>query len=68
VNGVRLKQERRGDTEVSAATADGPEQITIFIGARNDKSSIGQDNIGGQQIIDGQAVLSCEVSDAATKG
>jgi hypothetical protein len=63
-----LEQKRRHHAEVSATSADGPEQVTILVGARNDKSSIGQDDVGRQQIVDGQAVLSRQVSHAAAEG
>jgi hypothetical protein len=67
-DGMRPEQERGHHAEVSATSADGPEQVTILVGARNDKSSIGQDDVGCQQIVDGQTVLTREVSNAAAEG
>src|SRR5579863_9468173 len=46
LNRIRLEQERRYNAEVSSASADGPEQVGILVGVRDDKSSISQNNIG----------------------
>ena len=55
--GMRLKQKRRHHAEVAAATADRPEQVGIFVRAGDHETSIGEHDIGCQQIVDGQAVL-----------
>ena len=68
LNRMRLEQKRRHHAEVSAAAANGPEQIAILVGAGHDKGSVGQDDVGRQQIIDGQAVLPRQVSHAAAEG
>src|ERR1700689_1922299 len=62
-----LEQKRSHHPEVSATPADSPEEVGIFVRAGRDKPSIRQDDIGRQKVIDGQAILSCEVSHAAAQ-
>src|ERR1700677_73761 len=62
-----LEQKRSDHPEVSTTPADSPEEVSILIRAGRDKTSIRQDDIGRQKVIDGQAVLSCEVSHAAAQ-
>ena len=43
---MQLESKRSYYPEVSAAAANGPEQISVLIRVRFDKTSIGQDQIG----------------------
>src|ERR1700678_3477885 len=61
------EQKRRDHPEVSATPANSPEEIGILVRAGRDKLPIRQDDIGPQKVIDGQAILSCEVSHAAAQ-
>src|SRR4029077_3602104 len=62
-----LEQKRSDHSEVSATSADRPKKIGIFVSARRDKPSIRQHNVGRQKVIDGQTVLSCEMSHPASQ-
>src|ERR1700753_786306 len=66
-NRMCLEQKRSDHPEVSATSANSPEEVSILVRAGSDKPSVRQDNIGCQKVIDGQAVLSCEVSHAAAQ-
>ena len=62
-----LEEERSHDAKVSPAAADGPKQIAILVRAGNDKSTVGEDNISCQKVINGQAVLPRQVSHSAAE-
>src|ERR1700722_2831828 len=62
-----LKQKRSDHPEVSATPANSPEEVGILVRAGRDKLSIRQDDIGREKVIDGQAILPCEVSHAAAQ-
>src|SRR5277367_6751331 len=62
-----LEKKRRDHPEVSAAPADSPEEVAVLVRAGRDKPSIRQDDIGRQKVVDGQAILSREVSHAAAQ-
>ena len=66
-NRMCLEQKRSDHPEVSATPADSPEEVGILVRAGGDKPSIRQDDIGRQKVIDGQAILSCEVPHAAAQ-
>ena len=65
VDRMGLIEKRRHNAEVPAASANRPKQVAVLVRARHDERAIGKHNVGGQQAIDGQAVPSREVSDAA---
>ena len=50
--------------EVATAAADGPEEIGVRLGAQWQLLSIGRDDLGGQQVVDGEAVLADQVAHA----
>jgi hypothetical protein len=64
---VQLKFKRGHDTEVSAAPADGPEQVRVLLRACGDELAIRGHDIGRQQIVAGEAVLAHEPAEAATE-
>ena len=56
------------DAEVPAAAADRPEEVRIMVGIDDPDLAVGGDQLGGQQVVDGQAVLPSEIADAAAEG
>ena len=58
--------ERGHDAEVAAAAADRPEEVRVLVGARPQQLAVGGDDVGGEQVVAGQAVLAVEPADAAT--
>jgi len=55
------------DAEVPSAAADAPEQIGVLVPAGLHKFSVGGDQIDGEELIDGQPVLSHQPSDSAAE-
>lgn len=64
---VQPEQERGDDAEVAAATADRPVQVGVLVGARAYALPVRQDELGLQQVVDGQPALAGEVPDAAAE-
>jgi hypothetical protein len=64
---VQAELEPGRHAEVAAA-ADGPEQYRIGVGVDVQHLAVGGDQLGGQQAVDGEAVLSDQVADAAAEG
>jgi hypothetical protein len=64
---MRLEEETRDNAEVAATTADRPKQIRVLALAGGHHAAIGEDDVGFEQVIDCQAVLTCEITRAATK-
>jgi hypothetical protein len=60
--------EAGGHPEVAAAAADRPEQVGVVLVVGPQQPAVGGDEVGGQQVVDGQAVLADQVADAAAKG
>ena len=56
------------DAEVAAASAKRPEQVRVPLGVRGDHGPVGQDDVGGEQAVDGQAELAAQVADPAAQG
>jgi hypothetical protein len=54
---VELVFEARGDPEVSAAAAKGPEEVGLFLLANPQDLAAGGDELDGPQIIERQAML-----------
>jgi hypothetical protein len=67
VHGVRLELEGCDDTEVSAATTECPEKILVFGTAGGKHLALARDNLTGQQIVDGHAVLANQPADTAAE-
>ena len=64
---VEAVRERRDDAEVAAAAADRPEQVCIvavaFAGSAD--RPVGGDDLGGDEIVDGEPVLPAQPTEAA---
>src|SRR4051812_6473463 len=65
--GVRLKQKRGDDAEIPAASAKGPEQVAILVGAGDDHGPVREDDIGRKKIVNGQTILAREMSHSAAE-
>ena len=59
--------ERGDDAEVAAATAQGPEQIGMLVGADAQHLSLGGHQFEGHDIVAGEAVFPCEPADTAAE-
>src|SRR5664279_321588 len=62
-----LKFEGYHDPKISAAAADGPEQVGMLGFAYGHKSSVGQNHIGFQQVVDRETEFSGQVTDSPAK-
>src|SRR5262249_58499895 len=60
--------ESRGDAEVAAASAEGPQQLGVLVGARVYDRPVGRDELCPDQVVARQPVLSGQVADAAAEG
>ena len=58
---------RRHDAEVPAAPAQSPEKVWVLGVARGEQSAVGGDDIGGEQVIAGEAVEAMEPAQAAAQ-
>ena len=67
VDGLQLILEGRHDAEISAAAAQGPEQVRVFIGAGADEFAVGGHDLEGSNVVDGEAVLSDQPAGAAAE-
>jgi hypothetical protein len=65
---VESEPQPGGHAEVAAAAADRPEQVGIGLGVDADEFAVGGDQLGGEQVVDRQAVLADQVADAAGEG
>ena len=65
---VQPELEPGRDAEVAAAAADRPEQVRVRLGVHAQELAVGGHDLGGQQVVDRQAVLADEVADAAAQG
>ena len=65
---VRLQLQRGDHTEVSTGAADGPEQVGVMLVVDAERRPSASDDLGGDDVVDGQAVLARQVSDAAGGG
>jgi hypothetical protein len=64
---VQPEQERGDDAEVPSAATERPEQVRVLVVARADDVAVGQDDLGLEQVVDGQAALAGEVAEAAAE-
>ena len=55
------------DAEVAAAAPDRPEQIRVCLGIDVQQLAVGRDELGGEQVVDREAVLADEEPDAASE-
>jgi hypothetical protein len=58
---MRLEQEARHHAKVATSPAQRPEEIGVLAFAGRDKTAVGQDYVGFEQVINREAVLACEV-------
>ena len=66
--GIKLELEIGDDAEVPAAAPHAPEKVGVMFLARLDELAVGGDQVYGQQLIDGEAVLAHDPADAAAQG
>ena len=59
VNLVSPKQKRRHDAKIPATPSKGPEQVGVLLCAGDHDLTTSLDHVGGQQVVDREAVLSC---------
>jgi len=64
---VRLESKRCDNAEVSAASAERPEQVGVIVSGRCDGASIGENNVGREEIVTTQSILAAERSFTAAK-
>jgi hypothetical protein len=67
VDRVSLEQERGDDSEVSTSAAQRPEKILMVSLTGSHKTTISQYDISSNQVVDGQATLSRQVSKPTTQ-
>src|SRR6185503_1246998 len=58
--GMEAELERGDDPEVAAAPAQTPEQVRVLFLAGSQELAVGGDDVGGKQVVAGQAVLTQE--------
>ena len=59
--------ERGHDAEVAAAAAQAPEQLGVLVLAGVHELAVGGDDVGGEQVVAGQAELAHQPADAAAE-
>src|SRR5215217_5935 len=64
---MRPKRECGDDAEVAAATAQRPEEIRVLRLARLHERRVGEDEVGFYEMVDGEAELAGQVTDAASE-
>jgi hypothetical protein len=64
---VQREPERADDAEVPAAAPQGPEQVGVIVGRYPDDVALGGDDLGLDEIVDGEPVLAHEPADAAAQ-
>jgi hypothetical protein len=64
---VEVVLERRGNAEVAAAAANGPEEVGVLIGACAEDPPVRHNQIGGAQVVQCEAVLGHQPSDPASE-
>ena len=64
---VQPQLEGRHDPEVAAAAAQRPVEVRVLGGARADRPAVGEDDLGGDEVVDGHAVAPALVGDTAAE-
>ena len=67
LNRMGLEQQRRHDAEVAAAATHRPEQIGVLPGTRGHEPAVSQHDVHGEQVVDGEAALTRQMTDSAAK-
>jgi len=65
---VQPQLEPGRDAEVAAAAADRPEQVGMGVGVHPQLLAVGGHHLGGQQVVDGEAVLADQEADPTAQG
>ena len=65
---VQPKQERGDDAEVATTATHSPEQVSVFFGTGGDETSIRQDHIHGEEIVNGETTGTGQMAKPATQG
>ena len=65
---VAAEGEGGDDAEVAAATAQRPEQVPVRALAGGDERAVGEDHVGGEQVVDRQPEPPGQVADASPEG
>ena len=65
---MQPEPEAGGDPEVAAAAPDGPEQVGVVLVVDLEDLAVGGDQLGREQVVDGQAVLADQEPDPAAEG
>ena len=64
---MQPQRERRDDAEVSASPSEGPEQIGVLGLRRPHGAAVGQDDLGLQQVVDGESVPARQIAVATAE-
>jgi hypothetical protein len=64
---VQLEREVCDNAKIAATTTNSPEEVRVLIGARSQNTSIGSDELHGQQVIDREAVFTHQPAHAPTQ-
>ena len=64
---VELKLEVGDDTEIAAPAAQSPEQVFVLIVTRGDLPTVCKNDIGRQQVVDGEPDAAGQVADSAAQ-
>ena len=64
---VAAERERGDDAEVPAAAAQRPEQVGVGVFAGGHEGAVGEHDVGGQQVVHGEAEAAGQVADAAAE-
>jgi len=67
VDRMQLELEGRSDAEIAAAASDRPEQVVVLGLAGPHWSAIGGDQVGREEVVNGQPVTAGQVADTAAE-
>src|SRR2546426_145886 len=67
-HGMELVRKGGDHAEVPAAAPEAPQEVRVLAGVDMAELAVSSDNIGGNQIVTGQAVLARQPADAAAQG
>src|SRR5260370_13740668 len=65
---MQLELQSRRDTEVAPGAAEAPQQLGILIEAGAAHRAIGSNDLGTDEVVAGEAVLSGEMADSSAEG
>jgi hypothetical protein len=65
--GLHRVLERRRDAEVAAAATDRPEEVRMLGGADVPHAAVGHDELGGAEVVEGEAVLRHQPAETAAE-